>query len=126
MLTMNLMNSEMEREAKSPHYDFEEYVQLCEGQGIYDDLAGEQLEEDRAIAARKLEMDLFNIIEVYSKVLRSMAIKMGAAIIAARWVDASSGDTDDPDYRSRSAGMGLREIKYLISLLPHHHSNQHG
>ena len=76
--------------------------------GFYDDVHGKPLEKERAIQARKLEMDFFKKMQVYSKVNRSVAKQLGAKVITTRWIDTNKGDAEKLDYRARLVG---REIK---------------
>ncbi len=78
--------------------------QLYEGLEFTDDLTGAPLDKDLAIKARKLEMDYFKKMKVYTKVRRGKWMK----VISTRWLDINKGDTRNPDYRARLVG---REIK---------------
>ena len=74
---------------------------------FFDDLTGHKLEKERAIAARKLEIEFFRKMGVYTKVPRGEAVGGGHKIISTRWLDVNKGDEARPDYRSRLVG---REI----------------
>lgn len=91
-----------------PHGEVEDYKHFYHGKEFYDDIYGKLLERDRAIAARKLEMDFFKRMQVHSKVDRNVAKQIGAKIITTRWIDTNKGDDKNPDYRARLVG---REIK---------------
>ena len=55
--------------AASPHYDDTDWSSMHEGIKFYEDVnGGEQLDKDKVIAARKLEMQFFKKMGVYSKV----------------------------------------------------------
>ena len=62
------------------------------------------LDRELATKARKLEMDFFKKMGVYSKVRREKWMK----VITTKWIDTNKGDDRVPDYRSRLVG---REIK---------------
>ena len=64
------------------------------------------MEKDRAIEARRLELEFFRKMGVYAKVPRSMA--GNNKVITTRWIDTDKGDAENPNYRARLVG---REIK---------------
>ena len=83
----------------------EDYLkELYEGLEFMDDVTGAPLDKSRAIKARKLEMDFFRRMGVYTKVPREKYMK----VITTRWLDVNKGDEASPDYRARLVG---REIK---------------
>ncbi len=61
--------------------------------------------------ARKLEMDFFRRMKVYTKVLRS-SIGDGK-VLTTRWIDVNKGDQENPDYRSRLVGREIRKDNRL-------------
>ena len=70
-----------------------------------DDVSGEVLSEEGVRAARKLEMDYFIKMGVYTYVTREEATRSGRGkIIKGRWIDVNKGDSKNPDYRSRNVG----------------------
>ena len=85
-----------------------EMRQLIERDGYadcYDDVSGERLEESGVREARALEMEFFQKMRVYDYVTRSEATRSGKGkIIKGRWIDVNKGDSQNPDYRSRSSG----------------------
>ena len=64
------------------------------------------LKKFRAIEARRLELEFFRKMGVYTKVPRSEA--GDAKIISTKWIDTDKGDSEYPNYRSRLVG---REMK---------------
>ena len=82
---------------------------MYRGGDFYDDVKNYQpLIKDKVIAARRLEIDFFKKMGVYSKVPRSIARDKNAKVITTRWIDTNKGDKTNTDYRSRLVG---REIK---------------
>ena len=75
---------------------------------FYDDVHGKPFNKDMAIRARKLEMDFFKRMKVYTKVDRSEATLLTATVITTKWIDTSKGDGHTPDHRARLVG---REVK---------------
>ena len=100
---MKIISEAINKEAKAPHDDTEEYEWLYSGKEFHDDFTREYMDKDRAIATRKLEMDFFCKMRVYSKVPRKMAIDSKAKAITTRWIDVYKGDAENLDYRSRLA-----------------------
>ena len=79
------------------------------GYDFYDDVDGDKpLPWEEVLKARKLEMDFFRKVGVYTKVHKEMAKKDGCKIISTRWIDTNKGDKNNPNFRSRLVG---REIK---------------
>ena len=76
-----------------------------------DDVTGGRLDQKLAMKARKLEMDFFRRMKVYTKVSRLSAA--GCKIITTRWLDINKGDATRPDYRSRLVGRELNLDKRL-------------
>ena len=69
------------------------------------------LKKELAIKARKLEIEYFKKMKVYTKVPRSEA--KGHKIISTKWLDTNKGDTDRPNYRSRLVGREIKRDKRL-------------
>ena len=82
--------------------------ELYDGIDFFDDLSGSALDKDLMIEARRLEMEFFRRMGVYTKVHRSEVAKAGAKTITTRWVDTNKGDLVSPNYRARLVG---REMK---------------
>ncbi len=57
--------------------------------------------------ARKLEMDYFQEMGVYSKIRREKGMK----VISTKWIDTNKGDNVSPNYRSRLVGRELALTK---------------
>ena len=64
------------------------------------------MNKDRAREARRLELEFFRKMGVYTKVPRSKA--GSSKVITTKWIDTDKGDTENPNYRARLVG---REIK---------------
>ena len=104
-LVMNMTKAESDAHSPTPadinkgtpHPHDIDYHHLYHGMGFYDDVHGESLEKELAIQARKLEMDFFRRMQVYSKVDRSVAKHLGAKVITPRWIDTNKGDECKPD-----------------------------
>ncbi len=83
----------------------EDYLsQLYQDLDFVDDATGAPLDKEMAIRARKLEIDYFREMGVYTKVAREKWMK----VISTRWLDINKGDEGAPNYRARLVG---REIK---------------
>ena len=80
------------------------FHQLYEDGEFVDDVSGMPLEKGLAIKARRLEVEYFKKMGVYTKVRREGWMR----VITTRWLDVNKGDEANPDYRSRLVG---REIK---------------
>ena len=74
---------------------------------FYDDVKGGPLDRARVTEARKLEMQYFNKMGVYTKVPREEARRHGARVITTKWVDTNKGSQVEPNYRSRLVGREL-------------------
>ena len=58
-----------------------------------------------AMAARKLELEFFEKMGVYTRVTRDQALASGKGkVIQGRWIDVNKGSSETPDYRSRYVG----------------------
>ena len=68
----------------------------------------QELNWEKVIAARRLEIEFFKEMGVYEKVPRSEAKAVGGKVITTKWIDTNKGDTKNKDYRSRLVG---REVK---------------
>ena len=79
---------------------------LYSGKEFFADVHGKWLDKNRAIEARRLELEFFRKMGVYTKVPRSMAGE--SKVITTRWIDTDKGDAENPNYRARLVG---REIK---------------
>ena len=66
--------------------------------------------------ARKVEMDFFKKMNVYTKVLR----KAGVKVMSARWVDTNKGDDVVKEYRARFLGRKINTSKRDDYSLPRH------
>ena len=79
---------------------------IYENYDFVDDISMKPLSKDRAIEARRLEIDFFRKMKVYEKVLRSKAA--GHKVITTRWLDVDKGDEQRPNYRARLVGRELK------------------
>ena len=59
------------------------------------------MKPNKVVKTRRLEIDFFKRLKVYTKVPRAMAIAMQKQVIATRWIDINKGDSLHEDYRSR-------------------------
>ncbi len=80
------------------------FAMLYEDGEFVDDISGAPLNKAMAIQARKLEIEFFKKMGVYTKMKREPWMKP----ITTRWIDTNKGDIESPDYRARLVG---REIK---------------
>ena len=86
----------------------EEYMkELYDGMEFFDDTTGAPLDKELAIKARKLEIDYFRKMKVYSKIKREPWMK----VITTRWLDINKGDEQSPNYRSRLVGREIKKDK---------------
>ena len=84
-----------------------EYMEhLYSGREFFDDVHGKALDKDLAIEARRLELECFHKMCVYTKVPRSQA--GSSKVITTKWIDTDKGHAENPNYRARLVG---REIK---------------
>ncbi len=82
---------------------------MYEGIKFYDDVhGGEELNKDEVIAARKLEMQFFKKMGVYSKVSMSEVKGAPFKIITTKWADTDKGQGA---YRSRLVGREIKKDK---------------
>ena len=98
-------------EHKSPHEDDERGIwekELYDGKDFFDDVTGKSLNHDMAVEARRLEMQFFRRMKVYSKVPRSEAVINGCKVITTRWLDINKGDDVKPNLRARLVGRELK------------------
>ena len=102
----SIMNLIAEKEKYTPHDEEEDWQKLYDGVKFYDDLnAGGELDKNKVIEARKLEMQFFKKMGVYTKVHKSEVRANGGKTITTKWIDTDKGHGV---YRSRLVG---REIK---------------
>ena len=67
---------------------------------------------EMVLAARKLELEFFETMSVYTRVTRAEALASGKGkIIQGRWIDVSKGSSEIPDYRSQYVGRSLTKDK---------------
>ena len=71
-----------------------------------DDISAKPLEKNKAIEARRLEIEFFRRKQVYEKVPRSQAA--GRNVISTRWLDVNKGDQQRLNYRARLVGRELK------------------
>ena len=80
----------------------------------WDDVAGNELDPELTLKARKEEMEQFKKHEVYEKVREDICWAVtGKAPIGSRWIDINKGDEGNPDYRSRLAALWKRKSSYF-------------
>ena len=99
------IQTKVEKLAQPPEEDY--LSTLYEGLEFVDDVTGAPLDKSRAITARKLEMDFFRRMGVYTKIVREKGMK----VITTRWLDVNKGDEASPDYRARLVGREIATDK---------------
>ena len=88
--------------ATPPEEDpFSALYEDCE---FIDDTTGVPLDKELAIQARRLEIEYFRKMGVYTKVKREPWMK----VITTRWLDTNKGDETSPSYRARLVGRELK------------------
>ena len=103
-----VMAALMKEENSHPHDESEEawWQDLYRGIEFYDDVnEGQKLEWSLVVKARRLEIEYFRKMGVYTKISK---YETNGKVITTRWIDTNKGDEKLPDYRSRLVG---REIK---------------
>ena len=70
-----------------------------------DDVTKKALDPDMVHEARRVEMEFFDKMQVYTRVSREDQRRTRGKIIKTRCIDHSKGDMDNPNYRSRLVGM---------------------
>ena len=71
----------------------------------HDDVSGDPPKGEMVLAARKLELEFFEKMGVYTRVTRAQALASGKGkVIQGRWIDVSKASSETPDYRSRYVG----------------------
>ena len=99
------LQEELEDLATVPEEDA--FTHLYDGAEFYDDISGAPLDKEKAVQARKLEIDYFKTMQVYSKVKREPWMK----IISTKWLDVNKGDEAAPNYRARLVGREIKKDK---------------
>ena len=100
----------------TPHEDEDHnmWEALYKDKEFVDDMNGFTfLNKDLTVQARKLEIEYFKKMKVYTKVPRSEALRGGYKIITTKWLDTNKGDDENPNYRSRLVGRELNTEKRL-------------
>ena len=80
---------------------------IYEGYSFVDDVTGNPLQRSLAINARRVEMDYFRQMGVYTKVRKESWMK----VISTKWLDINKGDEVLPNYRSRLVGCEFKRDK---------------
>ena len=79
-------------------------------QQLWDDLSGQELDQEGVKRARQEEMKEFAKHEVYQKVpIKECWDSTGKGPIGTRWVDINEGDLEQPEYRSRLVAQELHQ-----------------
>ena len=81
--------------------------ELYEGKEFIDDISGMPLNKQMAIQARKVEMEFFKKMKVYTKVKREAWM----SIISTKWIDTNKGDEKAPNLRARLVGCEYKKDK---------------
>ena len=69
------------------------------------------LKRGEVIQSRRLEIEYFRKMEVYSKVPRKHAKGVNTKVITTKWFDTNKGNNDKPNYRSRLVGCEIKMDK---------------
>ena len=83
-------------------------------------MKGGHLDQEKVIAARKLEIQYVKQMGVYRKVPRQDAKDAGVRVITTMWRDTSKGSDIEPNYRSRFVAreLNLSERPDLFAATP--------
>ena len=98
----HLMN--VTAEMKMPERPEEEEDDIPEQLWAWDDVNDKALDAGMVKQARQDEMNYINLKNVWSKVSKQQALKLGYKIVDTRWIDTDKGDRTNPVYRSRLVG----------------------
>ena len=81
----------------------QEFRKLAEwnGGGACDDVTGMPLDRQKVQKARAEEIEYVRSKNVWTKIPRSEAQRLGYKVIKTRWIDINKGDDQNPVYRSR-------------------------
>ena len=113
----NVICALQEQDDRHPHdeeAELQRWRHMYEGMDFWDDVNDmKPLDWERAVQARRLEMDFFRKMGVYRKVDRSEAARAGCKVITTKWLDTNKGDEANPNYRSRLVGRELKMDKRL-------------
>ena len=74
-----------------------------------------ELDKNKVISARRLEIKYFKKMRVYRRVRREEAKRLGVKIITTKWLDTNKGDEATPNYRSRLVGREITNDNRLDS-----------
>ena len=99
------LQEELEDLATAPEEN--NFTHLYDGAEFYDDISGAPLDKVKAVQARKVEIDYFKKMQVYSKVRREPWMK----VISTKWLDVNKGDEAAPNYRARLVGREIKKDK---------------
>ena len=75
---------------------------------------GKWLETGCVIESRRLELEFVRKMIVYAKVPR--ADTGDAKIVTIKWIDADTGDAQNPNYRSRLVGREIEGLHWTVAL----------
>ena len=115
----DLMNLEMPNPHETEEEEQQRYRDLYEGMEFIDDVhAGNTLDKEKVMKARRLEIEFFQKMKVYEKVPRWKA--QGKKVITTRWIDTTkvmrASQIIDPGWWAEKS----RRINALTSLPPPH------
>ena len=96
-----------ERGEAHPHEAPIDFDRLYAEMEFFDDVRGGGPDRDKVISARRLEMEYFKKMGVYSKVPKEEARRLGAKVITTKWVDTNNCSDAQLNYRSRLVGREL-------------------
>ena len=86
----------------------------------WDDVNVKNRDAEDVKKARKLELEYFEKLGVYTRVPKSHQLRTGGKIIGTRWVDVDKGDETERNYRSRLVGKEYNTYAddYLYAATP--------
>ena len=87
----------------------------------WDDVNDKILDAAEVKQARKVELEYFETLGVYTRVPKSHQQRSGGKIIGTRWVDVNKGDETTRNYRSRLVGKEYRHTPTIPYTRPHLH-----
>ncbi len=99
------LQENVERQAVAPEED--PFELLYTDQEFMDDVHGGTLDKKLAVHARRVEIEYFRKMGVYTKVRREKWMR----IISTKWIDTNKGDEQDPNYRARLVGREIATHK---------------
>ena len=101
---MNLQKV-IEEQVVAPEED--PFARIYEEREFFDDVHGGLMDKELATAARRMEIEFFRKMGVYTNVAREPWME----VISTKWIDTNKGDIDNPNYRARVVGREIATYK---------------